>query len=281
MSQQAVMKASGLVALLALAPAVWGPGDVGMGPELSNHAQGTAGIVAHRAPAPGDTLGSDAPLKLPHGERLHYSGRFGVFGDVGEGTMTVENGHTVRDRDVVRLDFDFEGRAMLRTIADRTTSWVDPGKGRALRYHKDEKHPLGSRQEEVEIFVDEGRWEDRTGAAGELPTSRPLDELSFIYLVRGLRLEEGEVVEVERHFDRDRNPVEVEGRGTDTIEVPAGEFPVDILEMRVRDEERFNGGGRIVLYLAHDEARTPVRIESKQSRLGTLVLRLEERSPAP
>lgn len=272
MRQTSTFGPLGTVILLALASAVFGP-------MADAHTPASWGpwAEAEAQEAVPDTLDDHVTPKLPVGEDLRYSGRFGVFGEVGEGRMAVENGHTVRDQEVIRLDFDFEGRAMLRTIEDRTTSWVDPSTGAALRYYKNERHPLGSRHEEVEIYPDEGRWQEGGGIGGDLPTSNPLDELSFIYLVRGLDLAEGEVVRIERHFDAHRNPVEVEGLGAETIEVPAGEFPVDVLEMRVRDDERFNGGGTIVLYLARDETRTPVRIESKQSRIGTLELSLTER----
>ena len=273
MIHTAAFRKGGVVALLLLAPPALEP------MEVSAAADDVATATGAAAPTdiPADSVPVEVTPMLPLGEDLRFSGRFGLFGDVGKGRMAVENDHTVRGQDVIRLDFDFEGRAMLRTIRDRTTSWVEPGEGMALRYHKDERHPLGSREEEVEIFPEDGRWEDRDGTTGELPTSQPLDELSFIYMVRGLELEEGEVARIERHFDAQRNPVEVEALGSDTIEVPAGEFPVDILEMRVRDEERFNGGGSLVLFLTQDEERIPVRIESKQSRVGTLVLRLEER----
>lgn len=284
MSGIAAARRVGVVALLALAPITLGPAvGAAAGPTQDGaEARPAGGQAAPPVTTAAAGPAADAAPKLPVGEELRYSGRFGIFGEVGEGRMTVVNGETVRGREVVRLDFDFEGRAMLRSIVDRTTSWVEPGAGAALRYHKSERHPLGSRQEEVEIFPDEGRWEARhDGADGSLPTARPLDELSFIYLVRGLDLEQGDVARIERHFDSHRNPVEVEHLGSDTITVPAGEFPVDVLEMRVRDEERFNGGGNIVLYLARDEARTPVRIETKQSRIGTLVLSLEERHAAP
>lgn len=222
----------------------------------------------------GDTL---PPAPFGPGETLVFRGTAGLLGEVGTGTLTVRQGDPVRGREVLALGFDFTGRVALFNLRDRTCSWVEPGRLAALRFHKDERHPLGRRQEVVEIFPDEGRWVPEGGDPEAMRTAEPLDELSFLYFVRTLELEPGAVHVVDRHFDPERSPVLIRSLRQDTVEVPAGRYPVTVVEMLVKDPRRFGGQGRVVLHLADDATRAPVRIESALPGAGTMVLSLVER----
>jgi hypothetical protein len=97
-------------------------------------------------------------------------------------------------------------------LSDRTRSWFDPATGSSLRYSKRERSPLTDRDEQVEILPETQRWVENGGSA-ELATTEPLDELSFLYYVRTLPLEDGDVYRVARHFDVRRNPVTIEVLG--------------------------------------------------------------------
>jgi hypothetical protein len=238
-------------------------------------------LLPHGPPVGGVGADASPALRVIPGEVLSYSGDFGVFGRVGQGEMRVSGPECLRNRPVYRLDFSFSGRVMLMSIRDRTTSWIDAEHWVALRYQKEERHPVGSRTERVEILPEEGRWRGAGDEGGPLNGRLALDELSFIYLIRGLDLEPGESVELDRHFDAARSPVVVRHRGRDRIRVPAGTFDVLVLEMEVRDGERFGGAGRVVLHLSDDELRVPVRIASATPVVGSLVLVLEERTVTP
>jgi hypothetical protein len=229
-----------------------------------------AGLVS------GDTLRA-APFET--GETLVFRGTAGLLGEVGTGTMTVRHGDPVRGHEVLQLGFDFTGRVALFNLRDRTCSWVQPGRMTALRFHKEERHPLGGRVESVEIFPEERRWVPEGGESEAMRTVEPLDELSFLFFVRTLDLEPGTLHVVDRHFDPERSPVVIRSLRRDTVDVPAGRFPVTVVEMLVKDPRRFRGEGRVVLHLMADSTRTPVRIESAMPGAGTMVLSLLERRP--
>lgn len=217
-------------------------------------------------------------LRLIHGEELHYTGDFGVFGEVGSGLMSVSAPHCEQSRAVVRLDFSFRGRIMLMGIRDETTSWIDASERFSLRYEKDERHPMGTRTERVVIYPDQGWWEPEGGVVQALDSPRPLDELSFLFLARSLELGLGESVEVARHFDPERNPVVMRDLGRTTVNVPAGQFQVRVVQMDVHDPTRFGDAGRVVLYLTDDADRIPVKIATAMPVVGEMVLVLERRT---
>jgi hypothetical protein len=261
------MTRMGAIGILAVAPLLAGSSD-------------PSGGEAPRAGTPG--LGLSAAVKgFTPGETLRFSGDFGVFGRVGRGEMSVSHLECLRNRPVHRIEFSFEGRVMLMGIRDRTQSWVLPGSLTSIRYHKDERHPLGTRVEQVDIFPEERRWTGQGNTHGTFAPSTPMDELSFLFLARSLDLDLGETLEFDLHYDPARSPVRIRDRGRERIRVPAGEFDTRVVEMEVRDESRFGETGRVVLHLTDDAHRTPVRIASAMPVVGSLVLVLEERRVTP
>jgi hypothetical protein len=114
-----------------------------------------------------------------------------------------------------------------------------------------------------------------------MPTTAPLDELSFIYFLRTLPLDSDSVERVTRHYDPARNPIAVRVIGRDTVRTNAGTFPTIVVEMRVKDARRYAGEGVIRLHLSDDAFRYPVRIESSVPVLGATVLTLESYTRPP
>ena len=112
-----------------------------------------------------------------------------------------------------------------------------------------------------------------------MPTGAPLDELSFVYFLRTLRLADGDTYSFDRHYDTARNPIRIRVVGRGPVRVPAGEFRAIEVEMRVRDARQYGGEGLIRLHLTDDAHRTPVRIESRIPRAGHMTLLLETLSP--
>lgn len=209
--------------------------------------------------------------QLRAGELLTYRAVSGRIGTFGTGTLRVDGPEEVRGDQVLRLSFDFAGRVGIFRIADRTRSWVARDEFASLRYEREERSPLGSRREEVEIFPEEGRWEAGDGETGATGGALPLDELSFLYYLRSLPLAEGDEYAIDRHFDPDRNPVRLRVIGREATEVPAGVFETIVVEMRVRDERV----SAMRLYLTDDARRIPVRIESSAPLVGSTRLLLE------
>jgi hypothetical protein len=213
-------------------------------------------------------------LPFAVGETCTYRGS-SRLGRIGTGTMAVEPGETLEGRSTLLLRFDFAGRVGLFGIQDRSRSWFDPRALASYRYTKRERSPLASRDEDVRMRPAESRWQGLDGEGGALATDQPLDELSFIYFMRTLRLADGESYVLSRHFDASRNPVRVRVLGRGVTRVPAGAFRTVEVEMRVRDPHRYRGEGVIHFQLSDDERRVPVRIESNIPQAGRMVLSLE------
>jgi hypothetical protein len=253
---------------------------IGLGAALA--AAGTLATAAaqppaHPAPHQGPPREGAAPDVLPFavGERLGYRVRVGKLGDVGRGAMSVEGPADVRGQSVYRLRFEFGTRVGPVKVVNRTESWLDPERMTALRFHKREKHPLNTQEQQVELYPDQGRWHDAKGGAGELPCAHPLDELSYIYYLRTLPLPNDTSFSFEHHFDAARNPTVIRVVGRETVTTPAGEFRTVVVEMRVRDGRHYKGDGVIRLNLSDDAARLPVRIQSQLPVVGAAVLTLE------
>jgi hypothetical protein len=236
------------------------------------------------AAAQGTTVPPKGADTLPFGpgEELIFDVHSSRFGRIGEASMRVSGPETVRGRQTYLLSFDFSAKVLLFRVSDRTRSWFDPTTGGSLRYTKRERSPLTDRDEQVEIHPETQRWVE-DGHTAELATAAPLDELSFLYYVRTLPLEDGDVYHVARHFDVRRNPVTIKVLGRQNLPERAallleGAPAVIVVELTVPDARQKEGGTRIRLLLTDDPARVPVRLETSMPMGGTMVLDLSARS---
>ena len=234
------------------------------------------GMIAVAVTALGTELPSQESPVLPFriGERLVYEGR--VRGITGRGTMWIDGPVDVRGVATYELHFDFFARVGPLSVSQKSTSWLDPERMAALRFEKRERHLLARREEVIELFPDERRWQAKNGEAGISPTAMPLDELSFIYFIRTLPLSSDSTLRLARHFDLDRSPTLIRVLGREQVDTPAGSFGTVVVEMRVRDPQHYKGEGRIRFSISDDRCRLPVRIESAIPNAGTVVLTLAD-----
>ncbi|HKP75867.1 MAG TPA: DUF3108 domain-containing protein, partial [Longimicrobiaceae bacterium] len=178
------------------------------------------------------------------------------------------------------LSFDFRGRIGPVGVENHTRSWFDPAETASFRYTKQERSPLASSHEDVRMDRANRRWTGQQNpGGGAMPTAAPLDELSFIFFLRTLRLADGDSYSFSRHYDTARNPIRIRVVGRGPVTVPAGEFRAVEVEMRVRDPRQYGGEGVIRLHLTDDAHHIPVRIESRIPRAGHMTLLLETLSP--
>lgn len=234
----------------------------------------TLALLASAGPVALDGQDPRPALPFGPGEEMVYRAS-GRLGRIGTGTMRVDGPEMVDGRRTFVLRFDFRGRVGPARVEDRTRSWLDPATFHALRYTKHERSPVT--RADVDVYFDPagGSWRTAAGETGDLATGEPLDELSFLYFLRTLPLEDGQTLNLRRHYDPERNPVEVRVVGRRRTATPAGEFATVEVEMRVRDPERYRDkGGSIRLFLTDDERRIPVRIESSVPMLGRMVMTL-------
>jgi hypothetical protein len=222
------------------------------------------------------SLQAQSPVpSLPFGvgERLEFRVVLSRFGDVGHGVMRVESDSASGGR-LWLMRFELEaGKGPIRAV-DRTASWFDPTRFAIERFEKRERHPLSRSAEVVTIDRAARTFTDSGKAAAALGSDLPLDELSFLYLLRTLPVDRDTTMSIDRHFDPARNPTIVRVRAGDVIETPVGLFRTRLVEMEVRDPKRYRGTGIIKIHLSDDACRIPVRIESRMPVLGVTTLTL-------
>jgi hypothetical protein len=226
-----------------------------------------------------DTSAQQAPLRFITGERLTYDARAGMAS--GRAEMWVEGPVEIRGVSALLLRFTFNAKVGPFGVSDETSSWIDPVKMATLRFEKRERHLLARHAEEVDVDGPGQTWRAADGRTGSTASTAPLDELSFIYALRSLPLPADAAVQLDRHFDADRNPTIVRFIRHDTITTPAGTFATREVEMRVRDTRHYQGEGVIRFSFSDDICRRPVRIVSTIPGAGRVVLTLASASPAP
>ncbi|WP_310570015.1 DUF3108 domain-containing protein [Gemmatimonas sp.] len=234
-------------------------------------APGTSPTIA---PALAAALSAPSRPAFAMGEVLDYRVNVSRAGNVGQGQMRVEGPVMERGTLTWRLVFVMQAQRGPIKAIDRTTSWIDPTTFATTRFEKTERHPLSRDQETVEIDAANGTWARNNGAPQALATPLPLDELSFMYFLRGLPLEHDGTFTFSRHFDEARNPTVVYVRGEELVETPAGVFRTRVLDMHVRDPKRFQGAGVIRINLDMAGCHMPVRIMSRMPIIGTTTLTL-------
>ena len=108
-----------------------------------------------------------------------------------------------------------------------------------------------------------------------MPTTEPLDDVSFLYFTRSLPLEVGDEYTLDRYFKESGNPVVIKVLGLETIEVPAGKFETIVVQPFIQTKGMFSQGGEAKLYFTNDERRLLVQMKSKVPVVGSLTLQLK------
>ena len=256
----------GLMLLPMLAPGAVA-GQEGTPPSPAAPASPPSSAAVRALPVPA--------LPFAQGERITYRATVAKVGRVGRGSMWVEGPADVRGTAAYVLRFDFRSRVGPVGVVNTSESWLDPVRMASLRFHKHERHPLSKHDERVELYPERRRWVAESGDSAESPTDAPLDELSFMYFIRTLRLPDDTTYRFERHFDAARNPTTVRVVRRETVSTPCGEFWTVLVEMRVRDGRRYRGEGVIRINFTDDAARLPVRIQTTVPVFGAAVLTME------
>ncbi len=208
------------------------------------------------------------------GEVLDFRVNVSRGGDVGRGQMRVEGPEFDRGILTWRLVFVMNaGKGPIRAT-DRTTSWLDPERFTTTRFEKNERHPLSTNEERIEIDGLAGTWQLGDGPLQQLAAPLPLDELSFLYFLRTLPLDQDSTFTFTRHFDDARNPTVVHVRGEEIVQTPLGTFKTRVLDMHVRDPRRYRGAGVIRLNIDTGACHLLIRMVSRMPIVGTTTLTL-------
>lgn len=211
------------------------------------------------------------------GERLVYDAHVGLLGKVGEGVLAV-TADSLRGMPLYNVSLELHASAVFGTIKvdDVFRSWFDPKTMRSLRFEKIQDEPRTHTHQIYEFYPDERMWRRTDGSeeSDALPSSYPLDDVSFIYYVRALPLEVGDRYVLNDYFKESGNPVVLEVVRRQTIDVPAGRFETIVVRPTIQTRGLFGQDGQAELYFTDDSLRLLVMLRSRMPILRTLEFRL-------
>jgi len=227
-----------------------------------------------------ESLATVEPPAVPFGpgERLEYKVKLGIF-SVGNGFLTIPAIDTIRGRPAYHLMMGLDASQFFGAIKvrDRFESWLDIHELASLRFHKDQHEVSYKAQKKYEIFPAETRWGrgDEGTDSGQTLTDQPLDEIAFIYFIRTLPLEVGDVYTFDHYFKEEGNPVVVKVLRRETREVPAGTFETVVVQPIIQTDGLFSEGGNAEIYFTDDRERRIVYLRSEIPVVGSVTLHLE------
>lgn len=232
-----------------------------------------------RAVAPDRTA---AEVPFGPGERLEYQVKLGIF-SVGDGSMEVVGIDTIRGHPTYRLEWRISGGIPLARVDDKFQSWLDTRNLVSRRFIQDIHEVDYEKLRHYEFYPEERRYQMLEGGeGGPMPTSMPLDDISFVYYARTLPLEVGQTYSLNRYFKESGNPVVIRVLRRDRIEVPAGTFNTIVIQPVIQTDGLFGEGGEAEIHFTDDERRLLVYMRSKVPVMGSLSLhlrRIQEGTP--
>lgn len=224
--------------------------------------------VAAQEPA---TPGVRAPVPFLEGESLVYDLKFGAL-RIGTGRMRVLGVDTVRDREAWHVRFTVSGGTFFYKVNDVYESWMDVMTLNSLRYHQDLDQGGKERLRSFDIFPERAVFRETYGREREFPSvSEPLDDGSFLFFIRTVPLEVGQVYQFNRYFRPDRNPVTIRVLRREKVRVPAGTFDAIVVQPIIKTTGIFSEGGQAEIWLSDDDKRMMLQMKSRLS-FGTLNL---------
>ena len=231
-------------------------------------ALGLAAIpAAHaRAQAPAPWVKPAEPLEAPVpfevGEYLEYKVKLGIF-NFGEGSMEITAIDTVRGNPAYHATMRLDGGLLLARVHDVFQTWFDTRTMASHRFIQDQDEVGQQRYRHYEMYPQRGIWEREDDVeVGDLPTPLPLDDISFVYFIRTLPLEVGDVYSFDRYFKDTGNPVVVRVLRKEEKEVPSGVFRTIVVQPIIRTRGLFSQGGNAELYFSDDERRALVYMKT-------------------
>jgi hypothetical protein len=220
-----------------------------------------------------------AAVPFGPGERSVYQVRLGAV-SVGRGTLEVLGIENVGGSPTYHTRLHVQGGLPLARVNTRMDSWVDVAGIFSRRFEQDQ-HELRFRRHRIFDFYPESRsYRQRdSGEIGSLPTSQPLDDVSFLYYARTIPLRVGESYSIRRYFKDSGNPVVLHVLRRETITVPAGTFNTIVVQPIIQTDGLFGEGGRAEVYLTDDDRRLLVQLRSRVPLIGSLQLNLQSYEP--
>ena len=195
------------------------------------------------------------------GEELTYRVKFGRI-PVGTARMSVAGIEVVRGRPSFHLVFTIDGGLPFFNVHDRYESWIDTLTLASRRHVQEIREGRYARNRRYEIFPEERTYRENDDTL-KASVDSPLDEGSFIYFIRTVRVPVGQTREFYQYFKPDRNPVIIRALRRDTVEVPSGRYPTVVVRPTIRANGIFAEDGQAELWISDDAKRMLVQMISK------------------
>lgn len=230
------------------------------------------------AAAPPATAQGSRPLPFSPGEHATYQVRLGGI-TVGRGSLEVPGMVDVRGESTYHTVMTVVGGNFVVRVNDRLESWIDARGLFSRRYHENKHEARYRRNRTYDFFPATRTFRRENGETGSIPTSQPLDDLSFLYFARTLPLEVGATYTLPRYFKDDGNPVVLQVLRRQRVRVPAGTFNTIVVRPIIQTDGLFGEGGNAEVYFSDDEHRIPVMIRSRVPVIGSLTMLLRTFQP--
>ncbi len=211
------------------------------------------------------------------GETASYRVGWGIFGRAGGATLGVTR-DTLNGRSVLHAVLSVRGGIPGARVTERLESWMDPATVASYRSLQHTRYPGFSRDRVRAFDAANLRWTGHTNSvpdSGALPTARPIDDLSAVFVARALRLTVGEDITLHDYWWPASNPIVLKVLRRETVEVPAGKYQTTVVRPIVRTSSLFAESGEAEVYISDGPRREVVMLRAKL-KVGTLVLRLEK-----
>jgi hypothetical protein len=211
-----------------------------------------------------DRVAEPAPTPFGPGERMEYQVKLGVM-SVGNGHMEVHGIETIRGRRAYHVSMGIKGGLrFVATVDNLFQSWMDVETLASHRFIQDQEEVRTERFRRYEFFHAERRFDRDDGEeVGDMITSLPLDDISFVYYARTLPLEVGKTYTLNQYFRPDRNPVILKVLRKDRVTVPAGTFNTIVVQPVIKTRGLFSEGGEAEIHFSDDNRRLMVYMKSR------------------
>ena len=214
------------------------------------------------------------------GEQLRYQVRYGRI-PVGHATMSVVGVEDVRGRPSYHVTFAIDGGLSGLQVHDRYESWLDTATLASRRHVQEIREVRYRRSTRYEIYPEEQRYRENDEDSLRTSVALPLDEGSFVYFMRTVRVPVGQTREFHQYFKPDRNPVVIRALRRDTVEVPSGRYPTVVVRPQIPARGIFAEGGEAELWFSDDAERVLVQLKTKFAGFSLSLLLVEFRPGPP
>ena len=169
-----------------------------------------------------NVLAHDTAIAI--GEVATYRASWGIFSRAGTAVLSVTR-DSLRGESLAHATLAVTGGIPGARINERLETWIDEQSLASRQFMQRTRYPGFSRDRVRQFDARTQRWFGSTNSkpdSGQLPTSRPIDDLSAILLARSLPLVVGTDIVLNDNWRTESNPIVLKVLRKETVSVPAG-----------------------------------------------------------